>query len=100
MKLHPKRILTNLYKVTYNLHYLTLPIKLYNTSYAPWAPLPVINIFNITHFLRHLSELPHRRRHFILRTVCPQINNIKYHINSMGWLTGWLIGWLIRWLVG
>jgi len=40
----------DLYKVTYNLHYLTLPSKLYSTSYASWAPLPIISIFNVTQF--------------------------------------------------
>jgi len=44
MKLYQGYVfLTNLYKVTYNLHYLTLPIKLYNTSYKSWAPLSTIN---------------------------------------------------------
>jgi hypothetical protein len=66
MNLHSGDIfLMNLYKMTYNLHYLTLLIKLYNTNYASSALLSVINIFNITQLLRHLSELPHHKRHFI-----------------------------------
>lgn len=89
MNLYPGDVfITNLYKVTYNLHYLTLLIKLYNTSYASWAPLSIISIFNITQLLRDLNELPHHTRHFILRTMCPQINNIKHHINSIVWLVG------------